>query len=117
LGYLLASLHDGGRMSRPSMLILIVLFVLFGGGCASIENLGTGTFGPLDRPCGLVYGGLRSDVYSWSNWPIGIPYWFIFDAIGDTITLPYILARQTFEWAMTSQQKPHSTTEPTKVDR
>ena len=92
-------------MAHYSMCILVVGFALSSGGCASIDNLGTGTFGPMAQPCGLVYGGVRSDLITFGAYPIGLPYWIMFDAVGDTITLPYILARQTFEWAMSHRPK------------
>jgi hypothetical protein len=90
----------------------IAILAFLGAGCSTVQNLGTEPFGACHQRPGVIYGGLRSDVATFANYPIGpISFWVAIcavDVVGDTITLPYILARQGYEWAREKWPKPSS---------
>ena|SRR6185312_2600948 len=98
--------------------VVIAAVARFGGGCASIRNLGTEPVG--DQPPGLVYGGVRYDASVFIAYPIGTPIVpavvIAGDAITDTVTIPYTLARQLRQWLldqMLAGRKPGAHIHPT----
>lgn len=50
---------------------LVTGFALLGSGCSTAENLGSEPVGAMNRSPGLVYGGVRSDVVEFVNYPVG----------------------------------------------
>jgi hypothetical protein len=77
------------------------------GGCATAENLCPDHAGDPVR----VYGGVRTDVERIARYP---EYYLPFvtetvvalDAVGDTLTLLYVLGRQGYEWAKSRRADP-----------
>jgi hypothetical protein len=112
--FIVLSLCEGEQIRRTCLLILSVgSLCSLETGCSSVANLGMEPFGSCDQTPGLIYGGLRSDVASLTTYPIWGQFGFLMiparlaaDAVGDTITLPYILARQGHEWVKSRRLKP-----------
>ncbi len=120
-------------LCRTMVILGMSTVALIGGGCSTVQNLGSVPFGDCHQEPGLVYGGIRSDVASLVSYPSGSPLFFIsipimltFDVVGDTVTLPYILACQWYNWAKARQpntssslpsRSDNSLTQPTETFR
>lgn len=66
------------------------------------SGVGCGTVNNLHESPGVVYGGVRADFVTLANHAVGGPIlWgavLIPDVIGDTLTLPIVLVRQTLAY-------------------